>query len=101
MLTNPVPPPSAAGAPGAETGPPARRAAHTDNPAPAAQLDGRARPYRADRCQSAGHPLPMGAGHPARMAEIAAALEVVPRSATSVVDDLEEAGSSIKSGRPA
>ncbi|MGA2527633.1 MAG: MarR family transcriptional regulator [Acidimicrobiales bacterium] len=33
-----------------------------------------------------------GAGHPARMADIAAALEVVPRSATSLVDDLEEAG---------
>jgi DNA-binding MarR family transcriptional regulator len=30
-----------------------------------------------------------GLGHPARMADIAAALEVVPRTATSVVDDLE------------
>ena len=30
-------------------------------------------------------------GHPARMADIAAALEVVPRTATSVVDDLEAA----------
>src|ERR1039457_6052536 len=29
--------------------------------------------------------------HPARMADIAAALEVVPRSATSIVDDLETA----------
>ena len=31
-------------------------------------------------------------GHPARMADIAAALEVVPRTATSVVDDLERSG---------
>lgn len=31
------------------------------------------------------------AGHPVRMADIAAALEVVPRSATSIVDDLERA----------
>ena len=31
-------------------------------------------------------------GRPARMADIAEALEVVPRSATSVVDDLEMAG---------
>ena len=31
-------------------------------------------------------------GRPARMADIAAALEVVPRSATSVVDELERAG---------
>ena len=30
-------------------------------------------------------------GHPARMADIAAALEVVPRSVTSIVDDLERA----------
>ncbi len=32
-----------------------------------------------------------GAGHPVRMADIAAALEVVPRTATSMVDGLEEA----------
>jgi DNA-binding MarR family transcriptional regulator len=32
-----------------------------------------------------------GASHPVRMADIAAALEVVPRSATSIVDDLEGA----------
>lgn len=32
------------------------------------------------------------AGRPVRMADLAAALEVVPRTATSVVDDLEEAG---------
>ena len=31
------------------------------------------------------------AGHPVRMADIAAALEVVPRTATSMVDGLEEA----------
>ena len=31
-------------------------------------------------------------GDPARMADIATALEVVPRSATSIVDDLERAG---------
>lgn len=31
-------------------------------------------------------------GRPARMADIAAALEVVPRSATSVIDELEGAG---------
>jgi DNA-binding MarR family transcriptional regulator len=31
------------------------------------------------------------AGHPVRMADIAAGLEVVPRTATSVVDDLEGA----------
>src|SRR5271167_2886838 len=32
-----------------------------------------------------------GVGHPVRMADIAAALEVVPRTATSMVDGLEEA----------
>ena len=37
-------------------------------------------------------------GHPARMADIAAALEVVPRTATSVVDDLEAAASRIPAG---
>ena len=33
-----------------------------------------------------------GIGHPARMADIAAALEVVPRTATSMVDGLETLG---------
>ena len=33
-----------------------------------------------------------GIGHPVRMADIAAALEVVPRTATSMVDGLETAG---------
>ncbi len=32
-----------------------------------------------------------GIGHPVRMADIAAALEVVPRTATSIVDGLEAA----------
>ena len=32
-----------------------------------------------------------GVGHPVRMADIAAALEVVPRTATSIVDGLEAA----------
>ena len=39
-------------------------------------------------------------GHPARMADIAAALEVVPRSATSIVDDLERAGLVIRAVDP-
>src|SRR5580693_4420428 len=40
------------------------------------------------------------AGHPLRMADIAARLEVVPRSVTTMVDGVEEAGLIVRSTDP-